>query len=330
VRQRVFSGIQPSGQLTIGNYLGAMRQFVDLQDTADAYYCIVDLHAITLPQDPRQLRERTADLAALYLAIGLRPDACTLFVQSDVAAHSELTWILQCTSYMGELSRMIQYKEKAEGRESVPTGLFVYPTLMAADILLYQSHAVPVGEDQKQHLELTRDLAERFNSRFGETFVIPEVLMMKEGARIMSLDDPTKKMSKSNPNPASRIELLDTPDDIVKKCTRAVTDSGREVRYDPVEKPAISNLLTIYSGCASVTVQQAEETFAGKGYGDFKRAVAEAVVGVLEPIQARFREIRTSGELEQILQSGAERAAHVANATLAQVRDRVGLGVARR
>ncbi|MCY0876295.1 MAG: tryptophan--tRNA ligase [Firmicutes bacterium] len=334
--RRIFSGIQPSGQITLGNYLGALKQFVQLQSDPqsgqdlDPFYCIVDLHAITVPQDPKQLSGRILDLASLYLAVGLDPTRSTLFVQSDVSAHSELGWILQCVGYMGELSRMTQFKEKSEGKESILTGLFTYPALMAADILLYQTDIVPVGDDQKQHLELTRDLAERFNSRFGETFTIPEVMTLEQGARIMSLDDPSKKMSKSNPNPQSRVELLDTPDEIRKKISRAVTDSDREVRYDLAMKPAVSNLLVIYALTTGESVADVEARYEGKGYGDFKKELAEAVVAHLEPIQARFREVRASGEVQRVLQEGAQRAQGVAAQTLAQVKERMGLGVYRR
>lgn len=327
---RVFSGIQPSGQITLGNYLGALRQFVSLQHSAHALYCVVDLHAITVAQDPALLRERIVDLTALYLAVGLDPQKSTLFVQSDVSAHSELGWILQCVVHMGELSRMTQFKEKAEGKETVTAGLFTYPALMAADILLYQTTHVPVGEDQKQHLELTRDLAMRFNSRFGETFTVPEVMMLKEGARIMSLDDPDKKMSKSNPNPQSRIEILDSPDDIRKKIGRAVTDSDREIRYDPQRKPAVSNLLVIYSLTADVTIDSLVAQYDGKGYGSLKKELAEAIIAHLTPIQEKYREIRQSGLAEDVLRKGGAAAAESAGETMDLVRERVGLGGFRR
>jgi tryptophanyl-tRNA synthetase len=323
---RVFSGIQPTGQITLGNYLGALRQFVSLQDQADAYYCIVDMHAITIPQDPKQLKERIRDLASLYLAVGLDPQKSTLFVQSDVSAHSELGWILQCQVHMGELSRMTQFKEKGEGKEAVSAGLFSYPALMAADILLYQSQLVPVGEDQQQHLELTRDLATRFNTRFGDTFILPEIMMLKQGARIMSLDDPTKKMSKSNPNPGSRIEMLDAPDVIRKKISRAVTDSDRFVQFDLETKPAISNLLTIFSLVTNSTIEDIVTHYDGRGYGEFKKDLGEAIVAHLLPIQQHFFAIRTSGEVEKILAHGAEKARIVANTTLHLVRERLGLG----
>lgn len=335
--RKIFSGIQPSGQITLGNYLGALKQFVALQPQdqehgavePEPYYCIVDLHAITVPQDPAQLRARILDLAALYLAVGLDPKRSTLFVQSDVSAHAELGWLLQCVAYMGELSRMTQFKEKSEGKESILTGLYTYPVLMAADILLYQTDVVPVGDDQKQHLELTRDLAERFNTRFGDTFTVPEVMTLEQGARIMSLDDPTKKMSKSNPNPQSRVELLDTPAEIRKKFSRAVTDSDREIRYDTVAKPAVSNLLVIYSLTTGESIESICEQYATKGYGDFKKGLAEAVVSHLEPIQQRYREIRTSGEVQRVLREGAERASAVADKTMHTVRERMGIGTGR-
>lgn len=325
----VFSGIQPSGQITLGNYLGALKQFVSVQGDATGYYCVVDMHAITVAQEPKQLRERIFDLASLYLAVGLDPNQSTLFVQSDVKEHAELGWIMQCVAYMGELSRMTQFKEKTEGKDGVSAGLFTYPALMAADILLYQTNLVPVGDDQRQHLELTRDLALRFNTRFGETFTVPEVLLMKEGARIMSLDDPMKKMSKSNPNPASRIEMLDTPDEIRKKISRAVTDSGREVRYDPEQKAAVANLLVIYSAVSGQTIEEIIKQYEGRGYGDFKKGLAEAVVSHLEPIQQRFHEIRSSGHVIDVLHDGATRAREAAQKTIDKVKRNVGLGANR-
>ncbi|MFO7173375.1 MAG: tryptophan--tRNA ligase [Bacillota bacterium] len=323
--KRVLSGIQPSGVLTIGNYIGAMRQFVALQHEADCFFCIVDLHALTVPQDPEALHRQTLDLAALYLAVGLDPKKVTLFVQSHVPAHAELGWLLQCVAYFGEMSRMTQFKEKSAGKESVTVGLFTYPALMAADILLYQADLVPVGEDQKQHVELTRDLAQRFNHRFGETFRVPEPLIPKVGARIMSLDDPTKKMSKSNPNPNSYISLLDPPEVIQRKIRRAVTDSEAEVRYDPERKLAVSNLMEIYSQLAGISLEEVAERYRGKGYGVFKQDLAEVVVSALAPIQERYRELRESPELLRILDEGAEKAAAVAEATLRTVKERMGL-----
>lgn len=321
---RVLSGIQPSGQLTLGNYIGAIQNFVKLQDEHECFYMVVDLHAVTLPQDPAALREQTESVAALYLAAGVDPSRSSIFIQSHVPAHAELGWLMTTLAYMGELERMTQFKEKAAGRESVPAGLFVYPTLMAADILVYNADLVPVGDDQKQHLELTRDLADRFNGRYGETFKLPEPYMPKVGARIMSLDDASKKMSKSNPNPNSYIALLDEPDVVRKKISRAVTDSGREVKYDPANKPEVSNLISIFAHCAGLTVEEVERRFEGQGYGPFKKELAECVVAVLEPLQARYREIRGSGELGRVLKEGAERASEIANRTVALAKERMG------
>ena len=321
---RVLSGIQPSGQLTLGNYIGAIQNFVKLQDEHECFYMVVDLHAVTVPQDPAALREQTESVAALYLAAGIDPKKSAIFIQSHVPAHAELGWIMTTLAYMGELERMTQFKEKAAGKSSIPAGLFVYPTLMAADILIYNADLVPVGDDQKQHLELTRDLAERFNGRYGETFKLPEPYMPQVGARIMSLDDASKKMSKSNPNPNSYIALLDEPDVIRKKIARAVTDSGREVKYDPETKPEVSNLISIYAHCAGLSVEEVERRYEGQGYGQFKKDLAEHVVAVLEPLQARYREIRGSGELARVLKEGAERASAVADQTVALVKERMG------
>ncbi|MCL6626489.1 MAG: tryptophan--tRNA ligase [Alicyclobacillus shizuokensis] len=322
--KQVFSGIQPSGTLTIGNYLGAMRHFVALQDEADCLFCVVDMHAVTVPQDPKQLLHNTRSLAALYLAAGIDPKKSILFVQSHVPAHAELGWLLQCIVHYGELGRMTQFKDKSERAEVVTAGLFTYPALMAADILLYQTDLVPVGEDQKQHLELTRDLAERFNNRYGKTFTVPEPMIPKLGARIMSLEDPLKKMSKSDTSAGAYISMLDDPDVIRKKISRAVTDSEREVRYDVENKPAISNLLTIYSLFSGQSVAELEAQYQGQGYGPFKKDLAEAVVAELAPIQARYREILGSGEVNKILREGAERAAEKCRATLRLVKERVG------
>ncbi|WP_067932159.1 tryptophan--tRNA ligase [Alicyclobacillus kakegawensis] len=322
--KKVFSGIQPSGTLTIGNYLGAMRHFVSLQDEADCLFCVVDMHAITIPQDPKQLLHNTRSLAALYLAAGIDPKKSVLFVQSHVPAHAELGWLLQCVVHYGELGRMTQFKDKSDKAEVVTAGLFTYPALMAADILLYQTDLVPVGEDQKQHLELTRDLAERFNNRYGETFTVPEPMIPKLGARIMSLEDPLKKMSKSDTRPGAYISMLDDPDVIRKKISRAVTDSEREVRYDVDNKPAISNLLTIYSLFSGQSVAELEAQYQGQGYGPFKRDLGEAVVAGLAPIQARYREILESGEVDEILREGAERAAEKCRDTLRLVKERIG------
>ncbi|WDL95613.1 tryptophan--tRNA ligase [Alicyclobacillus sp. ALC3] len=325
--KRVFSGIQPSGTLTIGNYLGAMKNFVRLQNEAECYFCIVDLHAITVPQDPAVLRTNTMSLAAMYVASGIDPKKSTLFAQSHVRQHTELGWLLQCIAYYGELGRMTQFKDKSAQRDVVTAGLFTYPALMAADILLYQADLVPVGEDQKQHLELTRDIAERFNNRFGQTFVVPEPYISKVGGRIMSLEEPTKKMSKSDESAGAYISMLDEPDVVRKKISRAVTDSEREVRYDDANKPAISNLLTIYALCADRTVEDVVAQYAGQGYGPFKKDLAEVVVAALEPIQARYRELMSSGELAALLRDAAERAAEVAEVTVQDVKEKLGFVV---
>jgi len=321
---RVLSGIQPSGQLTLGNYIGALQNFVKLQHEHECFFMVVDLHAITVPQDPAQLLEQTKSVAALFLAAGIDPDKSAVYLQSHVPAHPELGWIMTTLTYMGELERMTQFKEKSSGKESIGAGLFVYPALMAADILIYNADLVPVGDDQKQHLELTRDLAHRFNTRFGDTFTIPEPYIPEVGARIMSLDDASKKMSKSNPNPNSYIAMLDSPDVIRKKISRATTDSGREVRFDPVNKPEISNLLGIYTHCSGMSIPEIEALYEGRGYGDFKKDLAEHVVNTLEPIQKRYAEIRSSGELESILRRGAERASAIANETLRVVKEKMG------
>ncbi|MFC4775548.1 tryptophan--tRNA ligase [Paenibacillus sp. GCM10023252] len=321
---RVLSGIQPSGQLTLGNYIGAMKNFVKLQETEECFFMVVDLHAITVPQEPAALSEQTEALAALYIAAGIDPSKASVFIQSHVRAHAELGWLFTTLANMGELERMTQFKDKAAGKESVGAGLFVYPTLMAADILIYHADLIPVGDDQKQHIELTRDLTQRFNSRFGEYFKTPEPYIHKVGARIMSLDDASKKMSKSNPNPGSFIALLDPIDVIRKKIARATTDSGMEVRFDPANKPEVSNLMSIYSHCADLTLPEIEERYQGQGYGSFKKDLAEAVISVIEPLQARYHEIRESGEIHQILKQGAEKASNIADRTLAEVKERMG------
>ncbi|QQE73589.1 tryptophan--tRNA ligase [Brevibacillus composti] len=322
----IFSGIQPSGILTLGNYLGAMKHFVPLQDEFNCFYCIVDQHAITVPQEPAVLKENIRRLAALYLAVGLDPQKVTLFIQSEVPAHAKLGWIMLCTSYVGELERMTQFKDKSSGRgESVPGGLLAYPPLMAADILLYDTDFVPVGEDQKQHLELTRDLATRFNNRYGEIFKIPDIRVAEVGARIMSLQDGTKKMSKSDPNQGGFISMLDEPDTIVKKVKRAQTDSDNSIRFDKENKPAISNLLTIYSLCSGKPIQELETMYEGKGYGAFKTDLAEVVVETLKPIQDRFHQLFSSPELDKILTAGAEKANQAANKMLYKVEKAMGM-----
>ncbi len=324
---RVFSGVQPTGNIHIGNYLGALKQFVELQDQNHCIYCIVDMHSITVPQDPRELKQHILDVAALYLAVGLDPKKSIVFVQSDVSGHAELAWILMCNSYTGELSRMTQFKQKNKDRESAPTGLFTYPILMAADILLYDAEIVPVGNDQKQHIELTRDIALRVNNTYGETFVVPEGRFLKEGARIMSLDDPASKMSKSAPNADSRISLLDSPAKIKKSIMRATTDSEGSVRFDPENKPGVSNLLTIYSVFSGIGMADLERQYDGLGYGALKKDLVEVVWNNLEPIQTRYNEIRNGSELLSILRDGAERAEAIAEKTLARVKDRFGLGL---
>lgn len=323
---RVFSGIQPSGLITLGNYLGALKHFVARQHEHESFFCIVDLHALTLPQDPEALRQQIRTLAAMYLAVGIDPDKATLFVQSQVSAHSELSWLLQCMSYIGELSRMTQFKEKSEGRESVTVGLYTYPVLQAADILLYDTDFVPVGEDQQQHIELCRDIALRFNQRFGEVFVPPQHQIPKVGARIMSLDDPSKKMSKSNPSPASYISLMDEPEVMQKKIMRAVTDTGREIKHDPENKAGVSNLLVINALCSNREIKELEILFEGKGYGDLKKDTAEVVVSALAPIQQRAREfLAAPRELEAVLAHGADKARQAAAPTLLRVQKAMGL-----
>jgi tryptophanyl-tRNA synthetase len=325
--KRAFSGVQPSGFLHLGNYFGAIRRFCGFQDEYDCYYCIVDLHAITVYQDPKELPRKIKDTALYYLATGLDPEKATLFVQSDVPAHAELGWILECIATFGELSRMTQFKDKSEGKESVSAGLFTYPVLMAADILLYDSDIVPVGDDQKQHVELCRDVAVRFNSRYGNTFKIPEPLIPQFGARLKSLQDPEKKMSKSDPDPLGYISLSDSKDEIAKKIRRAVTDSGREIVYLPDEKPAIANLMTIYSLCTGKGFSEIEAHFEGRGYADFKKELADVIIQALAPVQERYRQYDDSGELPRILKQGAEKANQVSSQVLKRVKDRMGLSV---
>jgi tryptophanyl-tRNA synthetase len=324
----VFSGVQPTGNIHIGNYLGALKQFVELQAEADCIYCIVDEHAITVPKDPNELRGNILDVAALYLAIGIDPSKSIVFVQSDVPGHAELAWMLMCHSYTGELSRMTQFKDKSRGKESAPTGLFTYPILMAADILLYDSDIVPVGQDQKQHIELTRDLAIRMKNKYGDdTFVVPDGRFLKEGARIMALDDPSSKMSKSAENELSRISLLDDDAKITKAIKRATTDSDGEIRFDLEAKPGVSNLLNIYSAFAGKGVAEVAAHFAGKGYGDLKGEVAEVTIAALAPIKEKFEQIRVSSELLDVLRDGAVRANVIAEQTVARLKDKLGLGV---
>ena len=324
-RKRVFSGVQPTGALTLGNYLGALKRFAQIQDEYECYYGVVDLHALTVLPEPGALKAQIEDVAGYMVACGLEPEKVTLFVQSDVPCHVELGWIMECTATFGELSRMTQFKEKSEGKETVSGGLFTYPALMAADILLYQTDYVPVGEDQKQHVEICRDLAIRFNGKYGQTFKVPEPLIGTTGARVKSLQDPEKKMSKSDPNPAAYVALADAPDEVVRKIRRAVTDSGREIVYSPEEKPALANLLTIYSHCAGLSIPEVEAMFEGKGYADFKSGLAEAVVETLRPIQAKFAALKRSGELQDILTAGALHANEIAAPTMKLVKERLGL-----
>jgi tryptophanyl-tRNA synthetase len=366
MKKRIFSGAQPTGQLHIGNYLGALKNWVALQDEYESFYCIVNLHAITLPQDPATLRQKTRDLARIYLAAGIDPAKSTVFIQSDVAEHAELTWVLSTQSRMGELERMTQFKDKSHrsrerlgrylraepdepdemtlaevmrrsdpvvaekvvrlyeaSRSNAGVGLFLYPVLMASDILLYQTDLVPVGQDQKQHLELTRDLAERFNRDFGETFTIPEPYIPKAGAKIASLQEPEKKMSKSDENAMGSIFLLDDPDTVTKKIKRAVTDSGTDIKFDE-SRPAINNLLTIFHLLTGKSREESEAHFEGKGYGHFKTELAEVVVEFLRPFQERVHEY-DDASLDAILKSGAEKARSIASQTLAEAYRKMGI-----
>ncbi|WP_280263831.1 tryptophan--tRNA ligase [Nocardia wallacei] len=327
-KQRVLSGIQPtSDSFHLGNYLGALQYWVRLQDDYDALYFIPDMHAITVPQDPKQLRNRTKRAAAQLLALGIDPKRSTLFVQSQVPEHAELTWVLNCITGFGEASRMTQFKDKSlkQGAENATVGLFTYPVLMAADILLYRAHQVPVGEDQRQHLELTRNLAQRFNTRFKKTFVVPEAHIVTGTAKIYDLQDPTSKMSKSAATDAGLLNLLDDPKVSAKKIRSAVTDTEREIRYDPEQKPGVSNLLVILSSLTDTPVVTLEQDYAGKGYGDLKGDVADALVEFVTPLQAKVQEyLDDQGELDRILGTGAERAREIAGNTLAQVYERVG------
>jgi tryptophanyl-tRNA synthetase len=327
MKKRVFSGIQPTGDIHIGNYLGATRRWAAEQDNYDNIFCIVDLHAITVPQDPKELKAKTREVTALLLAQGIDPQRSIVFVQSHVHEHSELAWILNCFIPMGWMGRMTQYKEKSgKQKEQVSVGLFDYPALMAADILLYRTDVVPVGEDQKQHVELARDAAQRFNSIYGETFVLPEPVMGEVGARIMGLDDPTKKMSKSEDAPNHAIALLDLPDVIRKKIMRATTDSQTTVVFDE-SRPGIYNLLTIYQTITGQKKQAIEAQFEGKGYGDFKKALAEVVVEGLRPLQERYKELTADPRrIDVILEEGAAKARPLAQKMLAEVKKRVGLG----
>ncbi|AYF53566.1 tryptophan--tRNA ligase [Clostridium botulinum C] len=321
----IFSGIQPSGDLTLGNYLGALKNWVKLQDEYDCYYCIVDMHAITVKQQPKDLRRRTLELLSIYVAAGIDPEKNTIFIQSHVPAHAEAAWILNCNSYMGELSRMTQYKDKSQKYgNNIGVGLFTYPVLMAADILLYQTDLVPVGKDQKQHLELTRDIAERFNGAYSPTFKVPEPYIPEAGAKIMDLQEPTKKMSKSSDNPNSFILIMDPPEVIRKKISRAVTDSLGVVKYSD-EQPGVKNLMTILSVIKGKSVEEIEEDYKGQGYAQFKKDVAEAIVEELTPIQEKVKELVSNKEyLESIYKKGAEKANYVATKTLRKMQKKTG------
>ena len=325
MKKTVLSGIQPTSVLTIGNYLGALRNFVAMQDEFNAYYMVANLHAQTVKMDATELRRRSIETYALFLACGIDPNRSTIFIQSHVPEHTQLTWALMCNTYMGELSRMTQFKEKsARYSENINAGLFTYPVLMAADILIYQAHFIPVGADQKQHVELTRDIAIRFNNAYGETFVVPEPYIPKVGARIMSLQEPEKKMSKSDPNPNAYIRILDEPDSIVKKCKRAVTDSEGEITANP-ERAGVYNLLSIYSACGGGTIEDAVSHFSGKGYGDLKTEVAEAVVETLKPIQTEYaRLLADKAYLTDTMRQGAERAQATARKTVRKVYHKMG------
>ena len=326
-RRRVFSGIQPSGTSHLGTYLGALKNWVSVQEEYESYFCIVDLHALTVPQNPKVLRANVREMAALFIAVGLDPDRAVIFRQSRVSEHTELGWLLNCIARVGELSRMTQFKDKSQrgGAESASVGLYAYPVLQAADILLYNAHLVPVGEDQRQHLELSRTLARRFNGLYGETFAVPEPMILETGARVMALDEPTQKMSKSAPTPAGYIALLDEPDVIRRKIRRAKTDSGTEVMATP-DKPALTNLLGIYAGLTDRSVPEIEDQYRGKGYGDFKKDLAEVVVESLSPIRERTLELLDDPrELDEVLEAGAEKARGVARSTLHDAWAKLGL-----
>lgn len=324
-KEILYSGMQATGNLTIGNYLGALKNWLDLCDQYECFWGVMDLHSITVRQNPAEFRKRARNLLALYIAAGLDPVKNCIYFQSHVSAHAELSWILSCFTYVGELNRMTQYKDKAaKHADNVNAGLFTYPVLMAADILLYQADYVPVGKDQMQHLEITRDIAMRFNNIYGDVFTIPEPYIGKSGAKIQSLQDPSKKMSKSDENVNGSIYLLDDPDTIVRKCKRAVTDSGSEVRYAD-DKPGVSNLLDIYTSCTGKTIAEAEKEFEGKGYGDFKLAVAEAVIAILKPMQEEFERLcKDKAYLDGIIKENDSKAAYTANKTLRKVRKKVG------
>jgi len=322
---RVFSGIQPTGAKHLGNYIGGFRQYVATQEGNDAFFCIVDLHSITVEYDPQDLHDRTLDLAALLFAVGLDPDRSTVFAQSHVTAHPEAAWLLSAVTGFGQLGRMTQFKEKGEGKDFVSAGLFTYPVLMAGDVLLYQTDIVPVGEDQRQHIELMRDVAERFNARYGETFKVPTGVIPEVGARIMDLQEPTKKMSTTGGTAQGTVLVLDSPDVISRKFRTAVTDSGREITYDPDAKPGVSNLVEILSVASGRTIPDVEAAYDGQGYGDLKSDTAEAVIELFRPVQERYAELRADeGELLRRLAIGAEKARTTSQPTLNQMYERMG------
>ncbi len=326
-KKRIFSGVQPSGNLTIGNYLGAIKNWIPMQDEYDCIYCVVDLHTLTVRQKPAELRQRSLNLLALYMACGLDPQKCILYLQSHVSGHAELAWILNCYTYMGELNRMTQFKDKSQRHsDNINAGLYTYPVLMAADILLYQTDLVPIGQDQKQHLEITRDIAERFNNIYGDTFKIPEAYIPKIGAKIMSLQEPEKKMSKSDENENAYVSILDPLDVILRKFKRAVTDSEREIRYDEENKPGVSNLISIYSSTTGKTIEEIERQFTGLSYGDLKEAVGLSVADVLKPVQQRYNEYSSNKDfLNTVLKESAEKAFYLSRKTVSKVYKKVGL-----
>lgn len=326
-KKRIFSGVQPSGNLTIGNYLGAIKNWIPMQDEFECLYCVVDLHTLTVRQNPAELRQRSLNLLALYMACGLDPNKCTLFLQSHVSAHAELAWILNCYTYMGELNRMTQFKDKSQRHaDNINAGLYTYPVLMAADILLYQADLVPIGQDQKQHLEITRDIAERFNNLYSSTFTIPDAYIPKIGAKIMSLQEPEKKMSKSDENENAYVFILDSEDAIMRKFKRAITDSEREIRYDEANKPGVSNLISIYSSVTNKSFSDIEKEFDGKSYGELKETVGQSVVDILKPIQQKYNEFSQDKDyLNSILKEGSDKASYMARKTLSKVYKKVGL-----
>lgn len=329
--KRMLSGVKPSGRLTLGNYIGAIRHFVSYQEDYELFIFIANMHAITVQNDPQELKKNTRDLIALYMACGLDPEKTTLFLQSDLPQHTELGWILTCHSYMGELQRMTQYKDKCAKQETgITAGLFTYPALMAADILMYDTDYVPVGVDQKQHVELARNLAERFNHRYGDTFIVPEPVVAEVGAKIMSLQNPTKKMSKSEGNPKGTIDLLDEPSVARKKIMSAITDSLGIIQYDPENQPGLANLLTILSSLTNESIDSIVKRYQGKGYGDLKKEVGQAVYDFLSELQVKYQAIIASGKIDEIIQNGNEKAGKIAYKKVAKVKRKLGLSIQKR